>query len=260
MGGLLSTPFALLQKKDPDRYHYLLWFKFVLLNMFFLVITTVAYFEGWVDKVFGKDPKLSWLLSLTTFDVQTSYILLMSIVFLFGWGLSVYWAFLTSREINFLKMDTPPEFSRVAEYLGQIDGAESISRHDSYESLREKWFTRLSVIGNLSGALVLMGLFGTVIGFIIALSGVRPDAANDIASMKPMIAALISGMSVALYTTIAGTFLGGFWLKWNYRIIQVGSSDFLTLLRELGERRGKQEKKQEAEETNTDTSVPTEGA
>lgn len=230
------TPFALLHKKDPERYYYLLWFKFVLLNILFLTFFVAAFFQGWVDKVFSKDPDLAWFSTLLTFDVQTSYVTLISLVFLGGLVLSVYKVFATSREINFLKMREAPDFSRVAEYLSSVRGVNSGSRQNCFQFLWERWFSRLTIIKFLANQLMLLGLLGTVLGFIIALSGVKPDAASDVSGIRPMISTLINGMSIALFTTVAGAVLGGLWLKWNYHVLYVGSIDFLTLLGERAER------------------------
>ena len=57
-----------------------------------------------------------------------------------------------------------------------------------------------------AAALVVLGLVGTVIGFIIALSGVTAEDAGDVSTVRPMISTLISGMSVALYTTLGGPY------------------------------------------------------
>jgi len=68
-------------------------------------------------------------------------------------------------------------------------------------------------------ALIFLGLIGTVIGFIIAFSGVKPDTAADISSVKPMVAALISGMATALYTTLIGS-IGALWLSLCERLFR----------------------------------------
>ena len=62
-------------------------------------------------------------------------------------------------------------------------------------------------MAHLAGSLVVLGLIGTVIGFIIALSGVDPDIATNPQAVSPMVATLIEGMSVALYTTLVGAVL-----------------------------------------------------
>ena len=74
-----------------------------------------------------------------------------------------------------------------------------------------------------------------VIGFIIALSGVTAEEAGDVSSVRPMVSTLISGMSVALYTTRVGALLG-LWLTINYRILSTGTA---TLYSELLTRKWK---------------------
>jgi biopolymer transport protein ExbB/TolQ len=82
---------------------------------------------------------------------------------------------------------------------------------------------------------VFFGLLGTVIGFIMALSGVNADTAGDVESIKPMVATLLDGMSVALYTTLVGAVLN-VWLMVNYRLLESGTVTLFTAIVELGER------------------------
>ena len=86
-----------------------------------------------------------------------------------------------------------------------------------------------AVVRQIAAALVVLGLIGTVAGFIIALSGVSAEEAGTLAAVQPMISTLISGMSVALYTTLEGAILG-LWLTVNYRMLATGTS---TLYSEL---------------------------
>jgi biopolymer transport protein ExbB/TolQ len=81
---------------------------------------------------------------------------------------------------------------------------------------------------------VFLGLIGTVIGFIIALSGVNAEAAADVSSIGPMVTTLISGMSIALYTTLVGAILN-IWLMINYRLLEGGTVTLATKIIELGE-------------------------
>ena len=65
--------------------------------------------------------------------------------------------------------------------------------------------------------LVNFGFIGTMLGFIIALSGVDADSANSIEAIRPMVAQLISGMGVALFTTLVGLITAewlGFIIEW----------------------------------------------
>lgn len=68
--------------------------------------------------------------------------------------------------------------------------------------------------------LVLLGLIGTVIGFVIALSGVSPESAGDIDQVSGMVANLISGLGTAMYTTLVGA-VGSLWLA-GARYVQHG--------------------------------------
>ena len=80
--------------------------------------------------------------------------------------------------------------------------------------------------------LVFLGLIGTVIGFIIALSGVDPAAATEVENVAAMISTLINGMSVAMYTTLIGSVLY-IWLIINYRILVTGTVDLIATIMEL---------------------------
>lgn len=71
----------------------------------------------------------------------------------------------------------------------------------------------------IASALVMLGLIGTVVGFIEALLGVNATTAGDPAAIAPMVAALVSGMGTALYTTLIGATLN-LWLLLNVRIIE----------------------------------------
>ena len=88
---------------------------------------------------------------------------------------------------------------------------------------------------HIANNLVLIGLIGTVLGFIIALSGVDPNRASDVNAISPMVATLIDGMSVALYTTLVGSVLH-IWLIVNYHMLATGTVELVTAIAELGER------------------------
>ena len=71
-----------------------------------------------------------------------------------------------------------------------------------------------------------------MIGFIIALSGVHPDAAADVSSIGPIFSTLIRGMSIALYTTLVGSLLN-IWLMVNVRLLEGGTIKLLIATVEL---------------------------
>jgi biopolymer transport protein ExbB/TolQ len=104
--------------------------------------------------------------------------------------------------------------------------------------LRAKLTNRISIVRHIANALVLLGLIGTVVGFIIALSSVDASTTNDSEAIAPAIARLINGMSVALNTTLVGTVLH-IWLIVNHRILTTGTINLYAAIVDLGETRGR---------------------
>jgi len=234
--GGISGLFAVLHKKDPVRYRYLLWLKYLTFNGAALAFVILAYLAGWVGLLFGKDPKATWLDLFSSPDPQVLSVSVILLTFFFGLVLSTNKAYLLSREINFTKDESPQKDSRMAEYLRQIHGADSGSREISRKMLEARWFSRMSLVREIQNILVILGLIGTVIGIIIALSGVRPDSVGDVSAVGPMVATLIKGMAIALNTTLAGSVLGAIWIRMNYHILRVGSVNLITAIVERGER------------------------
>ena len=81
---------------------------------------------------------------------------------------------------------------------------------------------------------VVVGFVGTVIGFIVALSGVKPDLSASVDNVAPMVSTLINGMSIALYTTLIGAVLH-VWLMTCYRMLSGASMQLYDAVVGLGE-------------------------
>ena len=128
----------------------------------------------------------------------------------------------------------PPLGTWAAQYLDAIDGRDSGARAIVASTLRLRLADWIAVIRHFANALVLLGLIGTVIGFVIALSGVDPATASDIKSISPMVSELLAGMAVALYTTLAGAVLN-LWLMINHRLLAGATTRLVTSLVERGE-------------------------
>ena len=117
---------------------------------------------------------------------------------------------------------------RVSQELDWVD-AHPGARGASPEATKIRLFSRIAHVRDIANLLVVLGLFGTVSGFVIALSGVTPEAAGDVASIRPMVSMLISGMGVALHTTIAGLALN-VWLMVNYRLLATATASLYAKL------------------------------
>ncbi len=203
-----------------DPYQYLLILRFALANILGFALLATAYLHGMVGPVLVAD--------------RTSLSLVIFAVFLVGLALSAWKIVRISRELNQVRSFNPLVPSRAADYLAKLRGCAGDGRSILAGALRLKISHGISGIRHIAGSLVLLGLIGTVIGFIIALSGVDPANASDIDAVGPMVSTLISGMSTALYTTLVGSVLN-VWLMINYQILAGGAVKLITAIQEFGE-------------------------
>jgi hypothetical protein len=200
---------------------YLLLMRFAVLNLVALALLGAAWLKGWVGLILQGD--------------STQLVLIIALVFAYGLVSCAQKLLVTSREINQARDPARYPGSQVARYLASIRDRDGHARSICASSLRLKLASRIASIRHLANSLVFLGLIGTVIGFIIALSGVDAAAAADVSSIGPMVSTLITGMSVALHTTLVGAILN-IWLMINYRLLEGGTVTLVTTIVELGER------------------------
>ncbi len=192
------------EKREPDRLKYLLLMRFTLLNLTGFGVLGVAYLHGLIELVLVSD--------------QTHLSATIFVVFMAGFVLCAQKVWQTSRDLNLIRDLDPLKPSRARTYLAQLRGHAVDSRTLLASTLRLKLSHRIGIIRHFANSLVILGLIGTVIGFIIALSGVDPENASDIKAVTPMISTLVAGMSTALYTTLVGAVLN-VWLMTNYHML-----------------------------------------
>jgi hypothetical protein len=181
---------------------YLLIYRYVLVNLIAFALLGIAALKGWIGQLLAAD--------------VTDLVIVMFAVFVVGLVLCSGKIVRTSRQLERLRGARPDQPAAAGL---SIDGPPELLA----EALKSRLFSRITVVRQFAGALVVLGLVGTVIGFIIALSGVTAEGAGDVNSVRPMISTLVSGMSVALYTTLVGALLG-LWLTVNYRILATGTA------------------------------------
>jgi hypothetical protein len=201
-------------------YAYLLLARFALLNLVGAALAVAAYFQGWVDIIRGAD---------TTY--QSGVI---ATVFLVGLGMCATRVWHVTRELNEVGARDPKPGTKVAQYLALIGTSGREGRTIAAEALRLKLVSRIVVIRHFANTLVILGLLGTVVGFIISLGGVKPEVATNASAVTPMIATLVQGMSVALSNTLIGGVLN-VWLNANYYILAAGTAQLICALLERGE-------------------------
>ena len=206
--------------KENDPFNYVLLLRFALVNLLGFALLAIAAAQGLVDQILVAD--------------RTYLTVVIFIVFLGGLALCAWKILRTSKELNLVRNFNPIVPSKAAQYLAKIRGCTSSNRSILAGALRLKLSQGIAAVRQTAGSLVLLGLVGTVIGFIIALSGVDPETASDVSTVGPMISTLISGMSTALYTTLVGSILN-IWLMINYQILSGGAVKLITALQEFGE-------------------------
>ena len=215
--------FAALMDGDAASHRYLLLLRFTVLNLVALALLGAAWVKGWASVVVAGD--------------TTGLVLVIGAVFLFGLLSCGHKIWQTSLELNQLKEHRTSAGSRVERYLASVRGRDGNARALAASALKLKLASRISSIRHLANSLVILGLIGTVVGFIIALSGVSAESAADVDAIGPMVSTLISGMSVALYTTLVGAILN-IWLMTNYRLLEGGTITLVTAIVEEGEGHG----------------------
>jgi hypothetical protein len=219
--GVQSTDGAAARDSVSGR-SFLLVMRFGVLNTALLALVAAAWLQGWLDAMIATD----------TYHV----VKIIALVFLAGMQQCAARVAQLSGELNGLARGFPAPGSRAAAYLALVRDAEAGSRGLHAGNLRLKLATRLGNVRYIANLLVLLGLIGTVLGFIVALSGISPSTVSDVNAIGPMVSSLLSGMAIALYTTLAGSLLN-IWLMLNYRLLEHGTVQFYTHVVELGERR-----------------------
>lgn len=201
-------------------YRYLLVVRFALVNIVATGLLVAAWLQGWLD---GLRDQTTLVLSAVVFGV-----------FLYGLALCAIRVWQTSVALNAVKSGDEAARALAARYMHGASENGSVDRAERIGMMRLKLGHRVQIVRQIAGMLVFLGLIGTVIGFIIALSGVKPEAVNNADSVAAMVATLIQGMSVALYTTLLGAVLS-IWLSVNHRILATGTVNLMSEIVALGE-------------------------
>ena len=204
------------------QYKYLLILRYSLINLVGLIFLFVLITQGYVTKAIKADITNMVIVILTLFAV--------------GFILAAYRTFWLSRELNYSFFKILPNNSLAKEFLQSSKKLDASSRNNLAASLRIKLSSKISYIKFMANTLVILGLIGTVIGFIIALSGVDGSVSSNPEEVSKMVSTLIQGMSVALYTTLVGS-ICSVWLNICYQIMSTGANKLLSKIIELGEKK-----------------------
>ena len=199
---------------------YGLVLRFALFNLAAFALLGAATAQGWIGEIVAAD--------------VTSITVGIFVIFLGGLAVAARETWTISTELNAVHADRPRRHSWTDRYLAGVVERDAGSRAIIADALRTRLASRIAIVRYVANSLVLLGLIGTVLGFVIALSAVDPEVASDVNKVSPMVAKLVQGMSVALYTTLVGAVLH-LWLSANYHILAVGAARFATHLIARGE-------------------------
>ena len=163
-----------------------------------LLLYRFTLFNGGMAALFGYLSLKGYVAAAVAGDF-TGLSLLIAALFMLLMGSTVQRVWKTSKAMNQLKAGNVP--------------------------LGKPWTKRLIKIKHIhDGAhwLAYLGLLGTVIGFIISLSGIDLGTLALVQGVQAMIPSLMAGMKVALYTTLAGGFFS-IWTEVNYRMLETAT-------------------------------------
>lgn len=203
-------------------HRYLLFLRFALINIVAFALIGAAWLQGWLTGLFEP---VTAILSGIIFAA-----------FLYGLALCGLRVWQTSIAINDMKAGGKTAAAQAARHMASARTKNAESRAIQINMLRLKLSHHIQIVRIIANMLVFLGLIGTVIGFIIALSGVNAEAVSQADSVATMVSTLIQGMSVALYTTLLGAVLN-VWLNINYRILSTGTVNLISEIVAFGEAR-----------------------
>ena len=199
---------------------YLLLLRFIVFNVVAFALLAAVWVEGWVNLVFESD--------VTRISAG------ITIAFVVGWLMCLEKVVRCSRELNAVADSSGDPPSRLRRYLDLSAEVRPEAHGALADCLRSRLYARIAVIRTISNSLVVLGLIGTVIGFIIALTGIDANAVADIGAIAPMVSTLIEGMSVALYTTLVGAVFH-VWRLVNYQVLATGTVNLVNTIIERAE-------------------------
>ena len=203
------------------RYRFLLLFRFLLINGTGLVLLGAVWMQGWVDRILAAD--------------DTHICKLIFALFVVGVVWTGQQVLVLARELNALERWPIGADARSTEVLRAMTGRDGHTRSALVGALRLKLAQRIGRVRHMASTLVLLGLIGTIVGFVIALSGINQAAVTDASAIGPMVATLLHGMAMALFKTLVGSVLN-VWLMVDYRLLESGATHLLTHVIEQGER------------------------
>lgn len=185
-------------------YPHLLALRAALYNGAALALLGLALGMGWVDQALAAAP-----------------VPILLVACVFGFGLGLFAVRLVGFGVALEELKATGACNLFPhQWLVDTDKRGAlVSQALRLDNLKLKLSSRIAPISEIASSLVMLGLLGTVVGFIMALSGLDPEKAADIGQMPGMAAEMVHGMHTALYATLTGGVLN-LWLKVNVGLLK----------------------------------------
>lgn len=195
--------------QNADTYSQLLLARFAVFNLAAATLFAGAWALGWPQRIVAAD--------------TSGLSLVIAVVFVAGWALCLWRLAKISYELTCAHHGK----CRLLAHYRMVAGARDPAT--ARRALELRLFGRIAFVRHIANTLVLLGLIGTVLGFIHAFSGIDGDAIGDTAKASEVITVAMQGMSIALYTTLVGT-VAHVWLMACYRMLEAGAANLAALI------------------------------
>ncbi len=189
--------------------NWLLWSRFAFLNLLGFAGLVLLQINGWVSQIYNGDP--------------SKITVVIFLLFIVGLFLTAFRINKLTRELNNVrtgKSDRLKQYWELFERRGEAVAS---------QVTQIRLYSKIQWIKRIASSLVALGLIGTVYGAITFLLGIDVAALGDVDRIGSAFAIVLSGMGIALYTTLVGAVLN-LWLSFNFGIVENGTSDLIAAL------------------------------
>ena len=195
--------------QNAGTYSQLLLTRFAVFNLAAAALLAGAWGLGWPQRIVDAD--------------TSGLTLVIAVVFVAGWVLCLW----RLTKISFELTCAHHGRCRLLNHYRTVVGARDAAT--ARRALELRLFGRIAFVRHIANTLILLGLIGTVLGFIHAFSGIDGEAISDTGKAREIITVAMQGMSIALYTTLVGT-IANVWLMACYRMLEAGAANLAALI------------------------------
>ena len=196
-----------------------LLYKWLVINSFATLLVYVAWLQGWLALVIESD---------------ASYLsLVMTALFFVFWVISGYQTVTVNREIVRFETNSPEwtasSYFKKLRIKSEKLGGRTLDQTMLASALRVRLMMPIQILHYVANMLILLGLIGTVVGFVIAVAGLGDSLAGgeNLQRVQGVLGQIVNGMGVALFTTLVGAILGGLWLQLHYQLLEKAIAGFV---------------------------------